>query len=159
MFDVGFGAVQVIIGVGLLVGPKIRLALSASIGWAFVVWYLGEGLGGIFGSGASLITGTPGAALLYGVLDVGNPGMITDPAQLVGPRESAGLRCGRGPYTGPDAPQWCNPPGRALGPASRFDPGPAGINAYLWIKDPGASDGTCNGDLRRASTGPSTRRL
>ena len=54
-------------------------------------------------------------------------------------------RNGRGPYTGPDAPQWCNPPGRALGPAPKLDPGPAGIDAYLWIKDPGASDGTCNG--------------
>jgi endoglucanase len=52
-------------------------------------------------------------------------------------------RNGRGPYTGPDAPQWCNPPGRALGPAPRLNPGPAGIDAYLWIKDPGASDGAC----------------
>jgi endoglucanase len=54
-------------------------------------------------------------------------------------------RNGHGPYTGPDAPQWCNPPGRALGPAPRLDPGPAGIDAYLWVKDPGASDGVCNG--------------
>jgi endoglucanase len=54
-------------------------------------------------------------------------------------------RNGRGPYTGPDNPQWCNPPGRALGPAPRLDPGPAGIDAYLWVKDPGASDGPCNG--------------
>jgi len=54
-------------------------------------------------------------------------------------------RNGRGPYTGPDAPQWCNPPGRALGPTPRLNPGPAGIDAYLWIKDPGASDGACGG--------------
>ena len=54
-------------------------------------------------------------------------------------------RNGRGPYTGPDTPQWCNPPGRAVGPAPRLVPGPAGIDAYLWIKDPGASDGPCNG--------------
>jgi endoglucanase len=54
-------------------------------------------------------------------------------------------RNGRGPYTGSDAPQWCNPPGRALGPAPRLNPGPAGIDAYLWIKDPGASDGACRG--------------
>jgi cellulase/cellobiase CelA1 len=33
----------------------------------------------------------------------------------------------------------------ATGPAPRFDPGPAGIDAYLWIKDPGASDGPCRG--------------
>jgi endoglucanase len=54
-------------------------------------------------------------------------------------------RNGRGPYTGPDTPQWCNPPGRALGPVPKLHPGPAGIDAYLWIKDPAASDGTCNG--------------
>jgi endoglucanase len=54
-------------------------------------------------------------------------------------------RNGNGPYTGPDTPQWCNPPGRALGPAPRLNPGPAGIDAYLWVKDPGASDGPCNG--------------
>lgn len=54
-------------------------------------------------------------------------------------------RNGNGPYTGPDTPQWCNPPGRSLGPAPRIFPGPAGIDAYLWIKDPGVSDGPCNG--------------
>jgi endoglucanase len=54
-------------------------------------------------------------------------------------------RNGNGPYTGPDAPQWCNPPGRAPGPAPRIEPGPAGIDAYLWIKVPGSSDGPCNG--------------
>ena len=54
-------------------------------------------------------------------------------------------RNGNGPYTGPLAPQWCNPPGRASGPAPKLDPGPAGIDAYLWVKDPGASDGPCNG--------------
>ncbi|MGO9053691.1 MAG: glycoside hydrolase family 6 protein [Streptosporangiaceae bacterium] len=119
-------------------------------------------------------------------LDAGNPGMFTNPSQLAGPLERAGLRYGRGfsanvsnfqwtpvvvawsqqleralgrkagavidtsrngrgPYTGPDAPQWCNPPGRALGPAPRLNPGPDGVDAYLWIKDPGASDGPCNG--------------
>lgn len=54
-------------------------------------------------------------------------------------------RNGNGPYNGPDSPQWCNPPGRAPGPAPRIAPGPAGIDAYLWIKDPGVSDGPCNG--------------
>ena len=31
------------------------------------------------------------------------------------------------------------------GPAPELDPGPAGIDGYLWIKDPGASDGPCHG--------------
>lgn len=54
-------------------------------------------------------------------------------------------RNGNGPYTGPRMPQWCNPPGRALGQKPRLNPGPPGVDAYLWIKDPGASDGSCNG--------------
>jgi endoglucanase len=54
-------------------------------------------------------------------------------------------RNGNGPYAGPDTPAWCNPPGRAPGPAPALNPGPVGISAFLWIKDPGVSDGPCNG--------------
>jgi endoglucanase len=54
-------------------------------------------------------------------------------------------RNGNGPYTGPDTPQWCNPPGREPGPTPQIDPGFTGIDAFLWIKDPGVSDGSCNG--------------
>ena len=52
-------------------------------------------------------------------------------------------RNGNGPYSGTDA--WCNPPGRALGtpPTTRTD-APL-LDAYLWIKRPGESDGTCRG--------------
>ena len=54
-------------------------------------------------------------------------------------------RNGDGPYAGPRQPQWCNPPGRATGPAPTLDPHAVGIAAYLWIKNPWASDGPCNG--------------
>jgi len=40
---------------------------------------------------------------------------------------------------------WCNPPGRALGDTpTGVDDGTA-QDARLWIKNPGESDGTCNG--------------
>ena len=40
---------------------------------------------------------------------------------------------------------WCNPPGRALGDApTAIDDGTA-HDANLWIKNPGESDGACNG--------------
>jgi endoglucanase len=40
---------------------------------------------------------------------------------------------------------WCNPPGRALGDApTAIDDGTA-HDANLWIKNPGESDGSCNG--------------
>jgi endoglucanase len=41
--------------------------------------------------------------------------------------------------------QWCNPPGRALGVDPTTNTGHALVDAYLWIKVPGESDGTCNG--------------
>lgn len=54
-------------------------------------------------------------------------------------------RNGNGPYSGPDQPTWCNPPGRALGtPPSRTTADPR-VAAYLWIKEPGDSDGDCRG--------------
>ncbi|MFI5427363.1 glycoside hydrolase family 6 protein [Aeromicrobium sp. UC242_57] len=40
--------------------------------------------------------------------------------------------------------EWCNPSGRALGPEPQA--GTAGsLDAYLWIKPPGESDGECGG--------------
>lgn len=50
-------------------------------------------------------------------------------------------RNGNGPLDG----VWCNPPGRALGTRPTTDTGTAGLDAYLWIKRPGESDGTCEG--------------
>lgn len=41
--------------------------------------------------------------------------------------------------------QWCNPPGRALGAAPTTSTGDGLVDAFLWIKNPGESDGTCNG--------------
>ena len=41
--------------------------------------------------------------------------------------------------------QWCNPAGRALGPASTTSTADPLVDAYLWIKAPGESDGSCNG--------------
>jgi endoglucanase len=58
-------------------------------------------------------------------------------------------RNGRGPL--PVAQQkteedsWCNPPGRGLGHAPTARTGHPLADAYLWIKRPGESDGTCNG--------------
>jgi endoglucanase len=41
--------------------------------------------------------------------------------------------------------QWCNPAGRALGRLPSVHTGEEGLDAYLWIKTPGESDGACNG--------------
>ena len=41
--------------------------------------------------------------------------------------------------------QWCNPDGRALGTRPTTSTGNALVDALLWIKTPGESDGACNG--------------
>ncbi len=41
--------------------------------------------------------------------------------------------------------EWCNPWGRAIGEKPTTSTGNAIIDAYLWLKTPGESDGTCNG--------------
>jgi endoglucanase len=38
---------------------------------------------------------------------------------------------------------WCNPAGRALGQKPTL--GSGNLDAYIWVKYPGQSDGTCNG--------------
>lgn len=40
--------------------------------------------------------------------------------------------------------EWCNPPGRALGRLPGFVDDGTGLDAYLWVKPPAESDGTCN---------------
>ena len=41
--------------------------------------------------------------------------------------------------------QWCNPRGRALGEQPRLVNDSTALDALLWVKRPGESDGTCNG--------------
>jgi endoglucanase len=40
---------------------------------------------------------------------------------------------------------WCNAPGRALGTPPTTRTGDPVVDALLWVKRPGESDGTCNG--------------
>jgi endoglucanase len=55
-------------------------------------------------------------------------------------------RNGKGPYTAGKADEnWCNPPGRALGESPTTKTADPLVDAYLWVKRPGESDGTCKG--------------
>jgi endoglucanase len=40
---------------------------------------------------------------------------------------------------------WCNPRGQALGVVPTTNTGHPLVDAFLWVKQPGESDGTCNG--------------
>ena len=63
-----FAAVQILIGVGLLVRETVKPALMLSFVWALGVWALGEGFGMLFTGMASPLTGAPGGALLYAAI-------------------------------------------------------------------------------------------
>jgi len=54
-------------------------------------------------------------------------------------------RNGNGPSLQDDAggPKWCNPPGRAIGRSPTTRTRQRKVDAYLWVKQPGASDGSC----------------
>jgi endoglucanase len=43
---------------------------------------------------------------------------------------------------------WCNPPGRKLGAPPTTETGNDLVDAWLWLKRPGESDGECNGGPR-----------
>ncbi|RRQ76679.1 glycoside hydrolase [Streptomyces griseofuscus] len=63
-------------------------------------------------------------------------------------------RNGTGPWTPTasysDPQDWCNPPGRGLGVRPTSRTGVPLLDAYLWIKVPGESDGSCT----RGTAGP-----
>src|SRR5690606_13816059 len=46
---------------------------------------------------------------------------------------------------GPSGSEWCNPRGRARGERPTLVNESGGLDALLWIKLPGESDGACNG--------------
>ncbi|HSC51231.1 MAG TPA: glycoside hydrolase family 6 protein [Gaiellaceae bacterium] len=54
----------------------------------------------------------------------------------------------------PDKQDWCNPPGRGAGPRPTADTGSALADAFLWVKVPGESDGSCNRGIPGATTDP-----
>jgi len=65
LFNAGAATLQVLIGLGLLYRPTVKLSLLVSFVWASGIWFAGEGLGMIFTGSASPLMGAPGAALLY----------------------------------------------------------------------------------------------
>lgn len=50
--------------------------------------------------------------------------------------------------------EWCNPWGRAIGQKPTVSTGNHLIDAYLWVKTPGESDGNCNGGPSAGSWWP-----
>ncbi|WP_033341256.1 glycoside hydrolase family 6 protein [Catenuloplanes japonicus] len=53
-------------------------------------------------------------------------------------------RNGNGPNPVSGVARWCNPPGRAIGADPTTDTGVPLLDALLWVKRPGESDGECD---------------
>lgn len=65
-----FALVQIALGIGLLMNRRLRLFLTASFVWTLLVWWFGEGFGQILTGQTLLLSGAPGAVLLYGLIGV-----------------------------------------------------------------------------------------
>ncbi len=67
-------------------------------------------------------------------------------------------RNGQGPWTPTatysDPEVWCNPPGRGVGFRPTRSTGVALADAYLWLKPPGESDGSCHRGVVGSTTDP-----
>lgn len=68
------GTAWIQIGIGLLLlvsnGVAGRVGAAISVGWASMIWVLGNGAGGVFQSSSSILFGWPGATLFYVVAGV-----------------------------------------------------------------------------------------
>lgn len=67
-FNLLIAVVQAEIGLFLIMGLWVRGTVILSIVWAFIVWYGGEGMSMLLTGQASVLTGAPGAVLLYPLL-------------------------------------------------------------------------------------------
>lgn len=64
----GIALIQLVIGLWLLWGCNVKLAIWLSVIWTLIVWYAGEGMSMLLTRQASILTGAPGAVLLYPII-------------------------------------------------------------------------------------------
>ncbi|SLK12416.1 glycoside hydrolase family 6 protein [Novosphingobium mathurense] len=95
------------------------------------------------GFGASVARTDAAYNQLFGQLGVARDPGVQKRAVIDSSRNGRG---GWSPPTGKyaDAEVWCNPPGRGLGRRPTLESEEAYVDAYLWIKIPGESDGQCH---------------
>lgn len=83
--------VQLLLGLGFIIlsfrsdrsDRWVKALVIASIIWAFVVWYGGEGMSMLFTGTASILSGAPGAVLLYPLLGLAIwPRKQSDPSAI-----------------------------------------------------------------------------
>jgi hypothetical protein len=63
-----FALTQLLLALGLFWRRSVKLALAGTVAWSLIVWWLGEGLGGVLAGSAAPLMGAPGAVILYALL-------------------------------------------------------------------------------------------
>jgi endoglucanase len=84
----------------------------------------------------------------------GNLGTAVPTTHFVIDTSRNGLGPWRPTVSYPDPQDWCNPPGRGLGIRPTAATGDPLIDAYLWVKVPGESDGSCNRGIAGSTVDP-----
>lgn len=69
-WDFIFALIQLGLGSAIIFNIRIRTAIIASLVWSGIVWIFGEGLGQLFTGQALLLSGAPGAVLIYGLIAI-----------------------------------------------------------------------------------------
>jgi uncharacterized membrane protein YphA (DoxX/SURF4 family) len=68
IYNIFFAAIQLLIGLALIFNFMTKLTLVISFFWTIMVWWLAEGFGQLLTGQSLLLTGAPGAVLLYGLI-------------------------------------------------------------------------------------------
>jgi hypothetical protein len=63
-----FALTQLLLGLALFWRRSVKVALAGTVVWSLLVWWLGEGLGGVLAGSATPLMGAPGAVILYALL-------------------------------------------------------------------------------------------
>jgi hypothetical protein len=68
--DAVFATVQLLIALGMFSSRTVKIALAGSVVWGLLIWWMGEGLGGVLAGPQSPVMGAPGAAIIYVLISV-----------------------------------------------------------------------------------------
>jgi hypothetical protein len=63
-----FALTQLLLGLGLFWRRSVKAALAGTVAWSLIVWWLGEGMGGVLTGSPMPLMGAPGAVILYALL-------------------------------------------------------------------------------------------
>jgi hypothetical protein len=135
-WNAAVGTLQIAIGVGLLVRSLVRPALTVMFVWCLLVWWFGEGFGGLLTGTATPLTGAPGSVALYAVIGIlAWPARDREVQQTTAPGGGATTEPGHESSVSGYADDGIEDPRREFGPtgvaSSGLAQGPLGVDGAL----------------------------